>query len=475
MTAIPDLNSRQVLAAEIAESVRRELRAGASPESLTQAIETSLLAEACGAELKLAYLRLGAVAAFLIAVAALLIESRLTLSPAPGAGIVVTVVVWSAFAGGLVWALKHGWYRQWLRRAIPSIDALLLVAALAASARVNSVSTDTRSFAGAFAVLCVVLAFSGAFRLTRSAAQLSSALAGGALVLAAALSWMPLSLAGGALIAVALAGILGLGVTDIVRRVVMNEIGRVTLDRLYGEAQRVIDAREEILRIVAHDLRNPLNTISMATGLLLETPMSPEALPSKLLIIKRAGERANRLIQDLLSVTTIEAGRLNIDPREVGVADLCFEASEMLAPLAREKGITLKVEEAADLPPVRADAARVLQVFSNLVGNAVKFTPPGGSITISAAAADGSVQCSVADSGPGIPADQLPKIFGKFWQAKRGDQRGVGLGLAIVRGIVEAHGGTLGVESEVGHGTVFSFGLPVWREGESGNTGAASF
>jgi signal transduction histidine kinase len=203
--------------------------------------------------------------------------------------------------------------------------------------------------------------------------------------------------------------------------------------------------------------------------------MSPEALPSKLMIIKRAGERANRLIQDLLSVTTIEAGRLNIDPREVGVADLCLEASEMLTPLAREKGITLKVEEAADLPPVRADPARVLQVFSNLVGNAVKFTPPGGSITISAAAANGSVQCSVADSGPGIPADQLPKIFGKFWQAKRGDQRGVGLGLAIARGIVEAHGGTLGVESEIGHGTVFSFGLPVWREGGPADTRVGSF
>jgi signal transduction histidine kinase len=108
----------------------------------------------------------------------------------------------------------------------------------------------------------------------------------------------------------------------------------------------------------------------------------------------------------------------------------------------------------------------VLQVFSNLVGNAIKFTPAGGSITLSAVRADGAVKCSVTDNGPGIPEAQIPRLFGKFWQAKRGDTGGVGLGLAIARGIVEAHGGSISVESEVGKGSVFSFPLPVWN-GES--------
>ncbi|MGI8402985.1 MAG: sensor histidine kinase [Gemmatimonadaceae bacterium] len=171
----------------------------------------------------------------------------------------------------------------------------------------------------------------------------------------------------------------------------------------------------------------------------------------------------NRLIQDLLSVTTIEAGRLSIAPQKMSVTDLLREAAETLGPIAREKSLTFTTSAADDLPLVRADSSRVLQVFSNLVGNAVKFTPAGGAITLSAVRAGDNVQCSVTDTGPGIPPAQIPRLFGKFWQAKRGDGRGVGLGLAIARGIVEAHGGTIDVTSELGRGSVFTFALPVWK------------
>jgi signal transduction histidine kinase len=350
-----------------------------------------------------------------------------------------------------------------LRRGIPAADAVLLLAALGLSRFGNQLAPDI-ALVNTFAVLCVVLAFSGSFRLTRSAVEVTSALATAVLILAAVVGWIPASAAAATVLAVVIAGVLGLEVTDMVRRVVTNEVGRVTLDQLYGEAQRVIDAREEILRIVAHDLRSPLNTISMATSLLLDMPATEADRVKRLKIIKRSGEAMDRLIQDLLSVTTIEAGRLSIAPRQLRVEDLFRDASEMLEASAREKSITLKVDRAADLPPVRGDPARVLQVFSNLVGNAVKFTPEGGVITLSAERADNRIQCAIADTGPGIPPEDLPRIFGKFWQSKRGDRRGVGLGLAIARGIVEAHGGSISVRSEMGKGSVFSFSLPVWAE-----------
>jgi signal transduction histidine kinase len=458
------LNSRQALAAEITESLRRELHARTSLEKLSAAIETTLLDEACQSELKLSYLRVAAAAALFIVGAGVAVASKMIAILPPSNGAVLAIMIWLLYSGAILFALRGGLYRAWLRKAIPAADATLLLAALGLTHVVGGISSQPT--VGTFAVLTVVFAFTGAFRLTRSAVQLTAALGTIVLVIAAVLGWVPIPLAAASVLAVALAGVLALGVTDMVRRVVKNEVGRVTLDQLYGEAQLVIDAREEILRIVAHDLRSPLNTISMATGLLLDMPASEADRAKRLKIIQRSGEAMNRLIQDLLSVTTIEAGRLSIDPRKLDVGDLLHEATEMLEPAAREKSITLVADTPVGIPAIRGDQGRVLQVFSNLVSNAIKFTPAAGSITLSAELVDGRVQCSVRDTGPGIPPEQLPNVFGKFWQARRGDRRGVGLGLAIARGIVEAHGGTIGVKSEVGRGSVFSFSLPIWSDAE---------
>src|SRR5438309_2940240 len=458
------LDSRGILAAEIAESVRHELRAKRSAAQLGATIEKSLLEEARRAELKLAYLRGAAAGAFSLFVLGRLFLSNISPIPPPTIGSLAAALGWMTFAAAALALLRRDWYRPWLRRAFPIADATLLVVGLGLSQIGADPFARPPGLATTFAALCVVLAFTGAFRLTQSAVKLTAGLAVIALLLATAFGWLPWLAAGGSLVAVALSGALALSVTDMIRRVVVNEVSRATLDQLYGEAQRVIDAREEILRIVAHDLRNPLNTISMATSLLMETDGPKETRSSQLRIIKRAGERANRLIQDLLSVTTIEAGRLSIAPRKVSVADLFNEAWEMLEPVAREKGLKLVVNAADDLPAVRADPARLLQVISNLVGNAIKFTPSGGLITLSTVRSEGQVVCSVSDTGPGIPPAQIPRLFGKFWQAERGDNRGVGLGLAIARGIVEAHGGTITVDSAVGRGSVFSFAVPLWGE-----------
>jgi signal transduction histidine kinase len=464
------LDSRQALAAEIAESVQLALRAKQSAANLSATIEKNLLEEARRAELKLAYLRAAAAGAFAIFVIGRLLLSRLGLAPPPTLGSLAASLVWMTFAAAILGILRRDWYKSWLRRAFPIADAVLLVAGLGLSRIGADPFAGPPGLATTFAVLSVVLAFTGAFRLTRSAVKLTTGLAIGVLVVVATFGWLPALAAGGSLVGVLFSGVLAFGVTDMVRRVVMNEVGRVTLDRLYDDAQRIIDAREEILGIVAHDLRNPLNTISMATALLIEDPVPDAARVSHLRIIRRAGDRMNRLIQDLLSVTTIEAGRLSIAPQKMSLHDLLTEAAETLGPIAREKSITFETTAPEDLPTVRADHGRILQVLSNLVGNAVKFTPTGGTISVSAARAGAKVRCSVADTGPGIPAAQIPRLFGKFWQAERGDGRGVGLGLAIARGIVEAHGGTIDVRSEVGQGSVFSFELPVWAERSTGTS-----
>jgi PAS domain S-box-containing protein len=231
--------------------------------------------------------------------------------------------------------------------------------------------------------------------------------------------------------------------------------------RLFHQAEQATRARDDILAVVAHDLRNPLNTVSMAIGLMLETtPVERIQERRQQEIVRRAADRMNRMIQDLLDVKRMESGHLTIDVKPEAVDALVNDTLEMLRPIATGSSIIMEARIADDLPQVLADSARMQQVLSNLVGNAVKFTPRQGRIIVSAERLEGEVRFAVIDTGAGIPPEQVPHIFGRFWQAKSSDRRGIGLGLAIAKGIVEAHSGRIWVESQVGLGSSFYFTLP---------------
>jgi signal transduction histidine kinase/CheY-like chemotaxis protein len=233
--------------------------------------------------------------------------------------------------------------------------------------------------------------------------------------------------------------------------------------RLYQKAQEAARAREHFLAIVSHDLRNPLNAIGFSAALLSRSALAQEGSSrerKQVETIQRAVGRMTKLIEDLLELAGVEGGRLQLARDLLDPEALLDEAAEMLRPLALEKGLALQTERAARQLRVDADRERVLQILSNLVGNAIKFTPEGGSVKLGCRVEEGQVAIYVADTGPGISPEHLPRIFDRFWQAQAGGQKGVGLGLSIAKGLVEAHGGRLRVESELGRGATFVFTLP---------------
>mgnify|MGYP000468688189 CR=1 FL=1 len=235
--------------------------------------------------------------------------------------------------------------------------------------------------------------------------------------------------------------------------------------RLYERAQQAIRARDETISVVSHDLRNPVNAIRMIASSLLASRPAGSTVEEYLHTIADAARQCDALIQDLLDVSRIEAGRLRIDPLPSELSTLVHGAVEVLTPLAAERGIVLEADVPETLPVVLADEQRVQQVLSNLVGNAVKFTPAGGRVTVRVELGRPpahEVVVAVADTGPGIPPADLPAIFDRYWQGSgRARRAGAGLGLPIAKGIVDAHGGRLWVESEVGRGSVFRFTLRV--------------
>ncbi|MEO7713984.1 MAG: hybrid sensor histidine kinase/response regulator [Gemmatimonadaceae bacterium] len=235
---------------------------------------------------------------------------------------------------------------------------------------------------------------------------------------------------------------------------------------LYGEAQRATRARDDVLAIVSHDLRNPLNTIQMSTSFLLDvlgTPGVEVPLVPQLQIMRRATRRANALIQDLLDVSRIDAGTLAVAEVPTSASLLLSDAALEEEPSILAKGLTLKHEWHGPDVDVAVDRGRISQLFANLVGNAVKFTSPGGTISLRGELHESRVVYEVRDSGAGIAPEHLPHLFDRFWQATQTSRAGAGLGLYIVKGIVDAHRGAIDVQSEPGVGTRIRVELPIAR------------
>jgi PAS domain S-box-containing protein len=237
--------------------------------------------------------------------------------------------------------------------------------------------------------------------------------------------------------------------------------------RAREEAEQARHARDEVLSIVSHDLRNPVSTVAMSAALLRdpELTLSDEERLVQLDVIARSAERMNRLIRDLLDVARIERGSLTIDCRCHDAGALAAEACDSFQGVAQEKSLVLGYEVADGLPKVYVDRDRILQALSNFLNNSVKFTPAGGRVVVTVRGApDRGVRFDVTDTGPGIAPDELPHVFTRFWQARRTAHLGTGLGLSIAKGIAVAHRGTVDVQSEVGHGSTFSLVLPFSAE-----------
>jgi PAS domain S-box-containing protein len=233
------------------------------------------------------------------------------------------------------------------------------------------------------------------------------------------------------------------------------------IKRAEEEARSATLARDEMLAIVSHDLRSPLASIRLGAERLRQAPLE-ETLKKTVEVIYRAAGRMERLVADLVDFEQIKLKRLSIEKLPHSATSLIAEAVDLLDPISRAKSVTLATDAGtAATIDVLCDHERILQVLSNVVGNAIKFSPEGGTVTILAQRTAGMVRFEIADCGPGVPPEQLPHVFDRFWQGAGGKIPGLGLGLAIAKGIIEAHGGQIGVDSEIGKGSTFFFTLPV--------------
>jgi signal transduction histidine kinase len=233
--------------------------------------------------------------------------------------------------------------------------------------------------------------------------------------------------------------------------------------QLFYEATQASRMREDVLAIVSHDLRSPLNAVTMSVQQLLRTMAGTESSTTRngLQLIARSSEHMRRLIEELLEVANIQTGHLVLHCTETSLEDLLVRAVELVQASSSHKGVHLSSRSGPPATRLTCDVDKVVRVIVNLLSNAIKFTPRGGSIDLSTFAGDDAVQIAVRDSGPGIASEQQPRLFEQYWKGDQTGRIGMGLGLYIARGIVEAHGGRIWVESELSHGSTFTFTLPL--------------
>jgi PAS domain S-box-containing protein len=224
--------------------------------------------------------------------------------------------------------------------------------------------------------------------------------------------------------------------------------------RLYAQARAAIRARDDMIAVVSHDLRSPLQSIASATAV-LELEKHSDTASTSLNAIKLATTHMDRLLQDLLDISLIDTGQFTVSRELTDVSALVEDARMLFEPLTRDKSVQFDCRVASGLPQIRVDRGRMQQALSNLLGNALKFVPPGGRIGLYAERSGDSVRIAVSDTGPGIAEEDLGRVFDRFWRADRRKERGVGLGLTVAQGIVQAHGGQIGVESRKGEGSTF--------------------
>jgi signal transduction histidine kinase len=250
---------------------------------------------------------------------------------------------------------------------------------------------------------------------------------------------------------------------------VNEELSRTNAELQDANARllEVSEMKEEFLALTTHDLRSPLTVISgvinfFTSGRLGE--LTPEQR-HMVTMMERNTHNLIELVNDLLDASRLEAGSLNLELSDVRLSDVCQELRDTMTPLASEKGLTLAADVPDDLPPVRADRPKLRRVLVNLLSNAIKFTPRGGRVTLTAErAGEDCLRIAVTDTGVGIPADDIERLFDKYEQARSRatrSEKGTGLGLYITRQLVELHGGEIHVTSEVGRGSTFSVTLPV--------------
>ena len=243
-----------------------------------------------------------------------------------------------------------------------------------------------------------------------------------------------------------------------------DEVGRLAaaFNRMSAELADLEQSRRDLVANVSHELKTPITAIRAHLENLLDGVERPD--PATLEVMLGQADRLGRLVDQLLELSKLESGELPLRREQLALRPLVDELISEIDVARSDRSVSLRNEVPDDLPALFADRERLHQVLFNLVDNAVRFTPEGGDVRVTAHRVNGSVQIAVADTGAGIPAEHLPRLFERFYRAdpaRSRDDGGTGIGLAIARSVVEAHGGTIRAESEPGRGSVFTFDVPA--------------